>query len=398
MKKLFVTLGIAAMVAGSATAQELAKNNYDNDQLGTTVRVTRYGPYLTGRFFDNWFVGVGGGVNLYNPNDVMDKADFGDRITPAVNAFAGKWFTPTFGVRLAYNGIRAKSTDPRQPREVGDTRLREFNTMFFHADLMWNISNSIGGYRSDRTWDVVPYAGFGYARASKDSDAFKLEENKMAATAGIYNKFRLGGVVDLFLDASYMLVDDAFDGFQADKRYEGMASLTAGITFKLGPKEGFKRPTYTAPADYTPYQRRIDALEGDVAREKAAIDRLRRELEAERNKDKSTVVEKVFTPVTISSFFGIGNAQVAEKEMVNIENAAAAMKAQPNARFNVTGYADSATGSAKRNQELSEMRAENVAKILVEKFGVSRSQLNVSGKGGVSNHTNPALDRVVVIE
>lgn len=388
MKKLFLTLGLVAIVATSATAQTLVRDNFGNDQLGTYSRVTRYGPYMTNRFFDNWFIGIAGGVNYWDGTNGTPEPRFGDRLAPAADFYLGKWITPSVGMRLGYNGLKAKGANPIVP--VTSSNFRDFNMMFIHADFLWNLSNAVGGFRFDRTWDLVPFMGFGYARAWRSN----VEQNMIAGTMGLLNNFRLGNVIDLTLEGRWMLVDGRFDGFSGStKRFGSMFSVTAGLTFKLGPKGGFKRPVYNAPQDCTPYQNRINSLEGDLARDRATIDRLNRENQELRNRPVEIV--KAFIPVTISTFFGIGNTQVSERERVNIRHAADAMKALPNNAFTVRGYADSATGSPARNQYLSEQRAENVAKILVE-YGVPRSQITVIGMGGVANNKNIELDRVAV--
>lgn len=401
MKKLFLALGIAAVTASAVSAQTVVVDyDYDVVRLGTYERVSKHGPYLTGRFFDNMFIGIAGGVNIYGYNSGNNAPDFGDRLAPSIDAYIGKWFTPTVGVRIGYNGLKSKGYSPVQPQALdAKDHLRTFNTMFIHGDFMWNISNAIGGYNEHRFWDFVPYVGFGYARAWEEG----MEENKIAGTAGLLNNLRISPVVDITIDARYMLVDETFDGMApaGGKKFENMCSLTAGLTFKFGPKGGFKRPVYNAPADYTPYERRISTLEADVARQQAANERLNRELQAEKSKPKTVEVEveKVFTPVTISSFFGIGNAQPTQKEIINLKAVADAIKSQPRAKFNVTGYADAGTGTPQRNMELSQMRADNVANVLVNTYGVNRSQLIVKGMGGVNKHPNdPALDRVVVID
>lgn len=401
MKKLFLTLGIVAMTASAVSAQPVVVDfDYDVVQIATYDRISKRGPYLTGRFFDNMFIGVAGGVNLYDYKHGNKAPDFGDRLAPSLDVYIGKWITPSVGLRIGYNGLKSKGLSPVQPLSAdAKDHMRTFNTLFIHGDFMWNISNAIGGYREDRFWDFIPYVGFGYARAWEDG----MKENKIAGTAGLLNTMRLSPVIDLTLEARYMLVDDTFDGLApaSSKQFENMYSLTAGLTFKLGPKGGFKRPVYNAPADYTPYERRINSLESDVARERATIDRLNRELQAEKNKPKTVEVEveKVFTPVTISSFFGIGNAQPTQKEIINLKAVADAIKSQPKAKFNVTGYADAGTGTPQRNMQLSQMRADNVANVLVNTYGVNRSQLVVKGMGGINKHPNdPALDRVVVID
>ena len=393
MKKLVLTIAVAA-IALSANAQP--RTGFDQD-LGTYERVTKRGPYLTNRFGDNWFIGLAGGVNMYLGNG-DEEGDIAKRLAPAAEISLGKWFTPSVGLRFQYSGIQAKGFSYNQSLytsatpDGNDLYEQKFNTMFIHADLLWNISNAFGGYKNTRTWNFVLYGGAGYARSYKDD----YNQNQIAATAGLLNNIRLGGVVDLTLDARYMAVKENFDGDGRGNKFEGMATVTAGLTFKLGPKGGFKRPIFVAPADYTPYQNRINNLEGDLAAERARAERLARELDDCLSKE--TGVEQVFTPVTISSFFGIGNAQVSERDMINLSAVATTMNKTPDRQFTVTGYADSATGSERRNQELSTQRAENVANILVDQFGVNRSQLTVTGAGGVNRHSNPALDRIVIIE
>ena len=61
----------------------------------------------TNRFGANWFISGGVGAQMYfGDND--GKADFGKRLAPALDIAVGKWFTPGIGLRVAYNGLRAK--------------------------------------------------------------------------------------------------------------------------------------------------------------------------------------------------------------------------------------------------------------------------------------------------
>ena len=62
----------------------------------------------------------------------------------------------------------------------------------------------------------------------------------------------------------------------------------------------------------------------------------------------------------------------------------------------VTGYADSQTGSAELNQQLSEARAARVADELV-KMGVSRDLIQVVAVGGVDTLSPEDYNRRAVI-
>ena len=55
-------------------------------------------------------------------------------------------------------------------------------------------------------------------------------------------------------------------------------------------------------------------------------------------------------------FFKIGSARLDDYGKVNIELAAKILKANPDKKYKVAGYADKATGSASWNQKLSEKR------------------------------------------
>ena len=81
---------------------------------------------------------------------------------------------------------------------------------------------------------------------------------------------------------------------------------------------------------------------------------------------------------------------------INVKNLAEYAK-ENNSNLVVTGYADSATGSAPYNQKLSEKRAETVANELV-KMGVSRDQITTEGKGGVNDLSPVSYNRRATVK
>ena len=94
--------------------------------------------------------------------------------------------------------------------------------------------------------------------------------------------------------------------------------------------------------------------------------------------------KKEFAGTAASVFFNINSAKVASrKDLVNVKELAEYAKAN-NAKIVVTGYADSKTGSAEYNQQLSQKRAETVANELV-KMGVNRDNIITEAMGGVDN-------------
>lgn len=414
MKKVLLTsflsaFAVAAMAQGyqevsvvSVEIDQVIPKGYQQDVNATYGRITERGPYLTNRFFDNWFIGVGGGVNMYfGKYDKDASKTFSGRLAPALDVSLGKWFTPGVGVRVQYTGLKAKGFS----REIGaytdgpeghdGLYPKQFDVMSIHGDFLWNVSNGIGGYREDRFWDFVPFAGFGYAK-SKNGDCCYQD---FAMSAGLLNLVRIGNRLDLTLEARGMMVKGGFDRFvEKGNDWDYMMSLTAGVQFKFGPVGGFKRPVYVAPADYTPYNQRIMGLERELGNAGVRIERLQNELNAERNKPKQTTVESKDVPASLQVFFKINSAVITDKGMLNLERIAQTIKATPGQKYSVIGYADSATGTPNYNKTLSQQRAETVVKTLTGKFGVPASQLVMEYKGGVDMYKkNIELDRTVII-
>lgn len=359
---------------------------------------TKRGPYLTNRLFDNIFIGVAGGINIYQG----ESDSYGNHIAPALDVFVGKWITPCVGLRLQYSGLKANGWDnARSPYAVSskgpDSKgmyQEKFNVMNLHGDVMWNISNAIGGYKETRTWNFVPYVGFGWARSA----ANHLYNNEFAFTYGLLNNIRLGNLVDLNLEVKQMVVNQGFDQVVRGAKSEGMFTVTAGLTFKLN-RRGFNRPTVAVPADYTPYNNKIASLEDELAKSKAEAKRLADELAAEKNKVKEApaAAPAIEGPI-MGTFFNIGSYTITPQEIMNLGYVANYIKAYPNKKFTIVGYADSATGSAKRNQYLSQQRADAVCKVLVDRFGVDASQLEVVAKGGTDKFPEIPLNRVAIVE
>ena len=70
MKKKIITV---ALVLSSVCAMAQQKENRDTD--GNILR----GPYETNSFWSNWYIGVGGGINIYE-GEFDNKTSVGNRI------------------------------------------------------------------------------------------------------------------------------------------------------------------------------------------------------------------------------------------------------------------------------------------------------------------------------
>lgn len=398
------TIALAA-IATVAYSGEITSNDTDGnsgivviENSEVNIPVDKY-KVETNRFWDNWFISVGGGAQVLF-GDYADRGDFGKRIAPTANISVGKWFTPGLGLRLQASGLQAKTFSPtdsnlRYGRAVSDGDgqyyKEEFKYLNLHGDILFNISELLGGYNESRVYEIVPYAGLGWNHVF-DGD----KPNTVAFNFGIINKFRLSSAWDLNLELQGMLTEDRFDGKPFGTSTDVVAGATLGLTYKFG-KRGFNQSPDVA-AIMALSQSQMDAINDALAQQMEENDRLKTQL---ANRPKEVVKEKVVvksTPAAAQSvFFAIGSADLNAKDEVNLQTIADALKGDTSTTVTLTGYADSATGSAQVNKQISEGRANAVADALV-KMGVSRNRIKVDAKGGVDSLTPPTLNRRVIID
>lgn len=387
----------ALAMAASCTAWAQETQTVQNGDFTETVEYsTDKFKVETNRFWSNWFVSAGGGVNLYF-GDHDKQVKFGKRLAPAVDVAIGKWFTPGIGVRFAYSGLSVKGATQTGIHSTGEEvpgkggygywlTKQKFNFFNFHLDAMFNVSNLLFGYNPNRVYSLSPYVGLG---VMKTNDTPKATE--IAGHFGLLNSFRLCDALDLNLDIRGTLVSDAFDGEAYGRGGEGMLSATVGLTYKFK-KRGWDKAKTVVRID----NRAINALRQQLADAEAENDRLKRALaEGNRQKAKEIVTKASANLVT----FPIGKATLSNEARANLSLLAEAIKAgDGNVVYTITGYADAGTGSKRINERLSKRRAEAVRDCLVKEFGVSESQLRVDHKGGVDNmfYDDPRLSRAVI--
>ena len=367
-------------------------------------------------FKGQWFISVGAGPQLLIGDD-DHKGNFGDRISPALNVSVGKWLMPGLGFRLEYSGLSAKGWGYGNGGyifgDMNDEYLykEKFNYMNFHVDALVDLTNMIGGYRENRVYRAIPYAGIGLVHRF-DADVHGDKKTFFGINMGYQNKFRLAKNWDFNLEANALLMNDYFDSKVEGINMDALINVTAGFTYKFNgkkPKAQWAENEVSAAEmeairnDLNDQIARNEALEKDMddqlAAEKARNKALADQLAAEKDRRKAAEAEakKPVSPRTI--FFNINEAKISPKEKVNIRYVAEQIKANPNRKFTVTGYADNATGTPEFNQKLTQARAEAVYNMLVDDYGVNKDQLEIIAKGGADNmYESNELNRVVIVE
>lgn len=407
MKRLKLFIGAAALAAVALTASPSAsaQENGNRDENGKIVR----GPYETNRFVDNWFIGAGGGVNLFMNDGYKNK------VGPSLDVSAGKWYTPTIGMRVGYSGISARSWAD-MPTVLGavldtgeDMYLQKFGYMYFHGDFLWNMTNAISGYKETRVWNMVPYVHAGYFRAYGLDNA-DFYNNELALGAGMFHNFRITERLAVVLDTKTIIVNGRVHGA------DGVAilpSATLGLAVNLG-WPGFLRTSTVLAAVETATAGEIAALEAaTVALEAANValaqDNAKLQKQNANLNNKVTAIQKEevvleaaadlsgFSPATV--YFGIGQTVLTPDEMQHLDyiakNILAKVNQQGKVYITVMGSADSNTGGQKRNQTLSAARGKYIADMLTGKYGIPADRLVVKSEV-VKAKADPQLDRAVV--
>lgn len=401
MKKLMFALAVASLSLGVYAQQGSSSSSspviVEESAEVMEVPTDKY-KVETNRFFDNWFLSFGGGAQVLF-DDYGNDLDFKKRISPTFNVAIGKWFTPGLGLRLQLSGIQAKSAARsdnapyiRGGEQDGGFYKQKFNYLNLHGDILFNVSGMIAGYNPDRVYDFIPYTGFGYNRLLD-----KPHTRALAVNFGIINRFRITDAWDINLELSGMVTEDRFDGKVQGKAADMTIGASLGFAYNF-PQRGFKHvPDVNAIMALSASQ--MDAINAALAEQIAQNQKLKKQLANQQPVEvvNEKVIVKEVPAAPQSIFFEIGSSVLPPKSEVNLQTIAQMMKDNPNMTLSLTGYADSDTGSAAWNKQLSENRANAVADALV-KLGVNKNRLAVVGKGGVETLTPPSFNRRVIIE
>ena len=383
MKKLLIALAFAGLSL-SASAQEA------DPTLKHSV--------ATNSFWSNWFIQVGADWNAWYSNEEhgfnLPESPFKKfRSNPGASVAIGKWFTPGIGLRTKLSGIWGKAV-------TDDDNYGNCNKYWtLNEHVLFNLSNMIYGYNPNRVWNFIPFAGAGLTRS--------MTHNLygMNYSMGILNTFRVSKKVGINFELGWDRLECDADGVivangsqtRGWDSHDNKFYAEVGLTFNLGKATWDKTPDVDAIKALS--QGQIDALNAQLADAQSENNRLK-DMLAEQKQQQSVAPVSAVTKVVsapVSVFFNIGKAKVAsKKDLQNVQAVADAAKAN-NAKIVVTGYADSKTGSAAFNKNLSEKRAQTVANALVN-MGVSRDNIEVVSAGGVNTLSPVSYNRRATVE
>ena len=385
MKKFMISLALASFAMFS-TAQET---------VSEVVVPTKSHSVVTNSFGSNWFIGVNGGVNLYNGVYMGGGESIFKHLSPALDVFVGKWHTPGFGWRVAYRGLNIQTYE----------RWDHAAFMNYHFDAMFDLCNLIGGYKQDRVWSVIPYLGVGYAcrhgfdwNDNANSMTSGTWTGTLSANYGILQTWNVAKRWAINLELAGAFFRNGFSGKAGWSGHDMMFTATAGVTFRLGKTGWDNAPDVEALQGI--YAGMIDGLQGQLNDALEANKNKQNQIRTLENTNKAltdelnTAKEVKVLNVSESIFFEFGKSNIAsKKEMLNIKAYAEAAKAA-GAKLTVVAFAD-VVGASEYNVKLSQKRAEAVAKVLRE---AGAEVETVVGYGESEEYKERFLNRRAIIK
>ena len=353
---------------------------------------------INNKFRDNWFVLGDAGINAYWADHTI--GGLSTRLTPQFNIGFGKWFVPGFGAKVQFAGLQSKENKTMKTlyTKDSDTYYDGNGNPYWKEKVKW--------------WDLSVNMMFNMSRLIKGYEGIGSEKlmNQFIASVGIGATHHLGlpkgssnhwsGHLELqysrfFSPKKNFSLDASLRGIFYTTEFDGISEqfFDENISLNIGFTYYFKKRGWERTIVHTTY----------YVEDQTTINQLNEEINRLRNTPVDTVVinkgvENLITfPYLVN--FVIDKVEVVNRERVNLWVVASMMKATPNQKYLICGYADKHTGTVERNIWLAEHRAKNVFKILTEEFGVPASQLVLDDKGGVENmyYDDPQLSRSAII-
>ncbi len=376
MKKLLFLLVFAGVSMTSFAQDEVPVKKYS---------------VATNSFWSNWFIQVGADWNAYYSDQEhgmgLSKSPFKKfRSNPGASIALGKWFTPGIGLRTKLSGMWGKRVDD-------DTNEGNGNKYWMlNEHVMFNLSNMLCGYNESRVWNLIPFAGAGIGRTMNDN------QYAVGLSVGLQSSWRLSKKVRIYAEIGYNAYEGDLDGnFDEETRGwvndDNVLYGEIGLNFNLG--KATWDPVPDIDALLAQHQAELDALNAKLNDANAENDRLKNLLANQKPVEK--VISTDFSKLPVSVFFDLDKSEfTSEKDLVNVQTLANYAK-ENNMKLIVTGYADSDTGSADHNQDLSESRANTVA-AAIEEMGVDSSNIVIKGNGGVAEWSPREFNRRAIVQ
>ena len=335
----------------------------------------------------------------------LGEVDFSDLLSGNFQVAGGYYFTPVWGLRLAIDAWQSKGGSDLNYLGLG-VKTWKYNFIAPTLDVTCDLTNWICGYKADRVCNFGLLAGIGANIGWDNGEAAAVKgliavtpitalrtvpmehqmtllwrdtKTRFVGRFGAYLDFNVSRRVALGLEVNANATSDHYnskDAGNADWYFNALAGVKVRIG-KLG-----KKVTTTDAAPIVVEKIVEKIVEKPVEVEKIVY----KEPEAPKRE-----------PLRRDIFFTLRGSEVSRTEMAKVEDVVAYLNKYPEAKVSVTGYADKGTGNARLNIGYAQKRAQVIANLLTNKFGISPSRITVDSKGDtVQPYEQNDLNRVTI--
>ena len=373
---------LAAMLL-SFSASALAQATYE------AADGTKY------EFKKHAFLNLEGGVQY-----TLGEAKFSKLISPNVQLGLGYQFSPVFGARIQANAWQSKGGWNGFRPAIGAepyTNDYKFKYVAPGIDLMFNLSNLFCGWNPNRVFNLTAFLGGGANIAFDNDEANDIAKNLSSLNAynldyiwddskvspfgrgGLEAAFRLSDAVALTIEGNANILGDKYNSTKAERKLKADWYFNALVGLKINLGKSYNKILPPPPA---PAPAPEPVVEPEPIVEPAP----------------APVVEEVkIEPLRRDIFFEINKTIIRDSEKQKVKDVADYLAKYPNAKVQVTGYADAGTGNDKINDRLAAGRADAVVKALKEQYGVAESRISYDSKGSrVQPFAENDLNRVSI--
>ena len=336
------------------------------EQKGTTEYV----------FEPHWYVQV----QPLGVQYTLGERDFGDLLSYNVQAAVGRQFTKLWGARFAVNAWQSKGGSKYE------TYNKEYGWKYKYVapsiDGTLNLSNLIAGFNPNRVFNLTAFAGLGLNIGFSNGDAATANtqiKNDLALTNyeplaylwdgtkvrlfgqfGLNGDFKINDAWSINVELAANTLSDKYNSKKAGN-WDWYFNALAGVKYNFG-------KTYST--------RFIPAPEPEIRYVEKIVEKIVEVPAPAAAETAATAAE----PLRRDIFFQIGRTVIRKSEQQKVKDVVEYLKANPEAKVNVTGYADAGTGNDRINDRLAAGRADAVVKAL-KKAGIAAGRISYDSKG-----------------
>ena len=327
----------------------------------------------------------------------LGEIDWSDLNSFNAQLGVGYQFSKLWGARLSVNGFQSKAgsmarTPLRTETKFVPEQKWNWNYIAPSLDLTFNLTHALLGYNPTRLVDLNIYGGLG-ANIGWGNDGAKDAQKALAGQGiksvdnleylwdgtktrlvlrwGANLDFRLNDRVSLGLEASWNTLSDKYNSKKAGN-LDWYFNTLAGIKYNFGKTYETRTTVLEAPCTNT-VEYVHDTIYVNVEVPVETREPLRRDI-----------------------FFVRRGSKISAAEMPKVEDVVAYLNKYPEAKVQVTGYADKKTGNPRINVGYAQKRSDKVVETLVN-YGISRDRIISDSKGDtVQPFEKNELNRVAI--